>query len=216
MHWRCNMQATFPYSLPPLPYGYEELEPVLSRKTLTYNYDKHFKSYVDNLNSILSNFPKLQNLTLEELLITLDDSDLPDDIQNDLRNQGGGVYNHWLYFFGIGPQGFTLPTGSLAQAITKDLESFDNLKRSLLQCAIKQFGSGYAWLILKNGHLEVCNTDNQNTPISHDCYPLLAIDVWEHAYYLQYQNRRADYVENFFSLINWDFISKRYETCLSK
>lgn len=204
------MNETFPFQVEPLPYPYNGLEPAISKETLEFHHDKHYKTYVDNLNGILADFPKLQDMTLEYLLIHLED--LPADIQTGIRNNGGGVYNHQLYFRCMQGDGFSMPEGDLANAIHRDFESVDNFNRVITNAAVKQFGSGYAWLVCENGKLSVLSTANQETPISDSKHPLLCIDVWEHAYYLQYQNRRADYIANWLNLINWDYVDCLYQT----
>lgn len=204
------MNETFPFQVEPLPYPYNGLEPAISKETLEFHHDKHYKTYVDNLNGILADFPKLQDMTLEYLLIHLED--LPADIQTGIRNNGGGVYNHQLYFRCMQGDGFSMPEGDLANAIHRDFESVDNFNRVITNAAVKQFGSGYAWLVCENGKLSVLSTANQETPISDSKHPLLCIDVWEHAYYLQYQNRRADYIANWLNLINWEYVDCLYQT----
>lgn len=204
------MNETFPFQVEPLPYPYNGLEPAISKETLEFHHDKHYKTYVDNLNGILADFPKLQDMTLKDLLIHI--NDLPADIQTGIRNNAGGVYNHQLYFRCMQGEGFSMPEGDLANAIHRDFESFDNFNRVMTNAAVKQFGSGYAWLIQEKGKLTVISTANQDTPISDSVQPLLCIDVWEHAYYLQYQNRRADYIANWLNLINWDYVDCLYQT----
>ncbi len=203
------MSQTFPFPFEPLPYPYSALEPALSKEILEFHHDKHYKTYVDNLNGILADFPKLQDTTLSELLIHLDD--LPSDIQTGIRNNGGGVYNHQLYFHCMQGNGFCTPEGEFANAIHRDFESLDNFNRVLTNAAVKLFGSGYAWLVYEKGKLSVVTTANQDTPISDTRHPLLCIDVWEHAYYLQYQNRRADYIANWLSLINWEYVNSMFQ-----
>lgn len=203
------MNETFPFPVEPLPYPYNGLEPAISKEILEFHHDKHYKTYVDNLNGILADFPKLQDMTLEDLLIHI--NDLPTEIQTGIRNNGGGVYNHQLYFRCMQGDGFSLPEGDLANAIHRDFESYDNFSRVMTNAAVKQFGSGYAWLVFEKGKLAVVSTSNQDTPITDSQRPLLCIDVWEHAYYLQYQNRRADYIANWLNLINWDYVDCLYQ-----
>lgn len=198
------MNETFPFPFEPLPYPYNALEPALCKEILQFHHDKHYKTYVDNLNGILADFPKLQDQSLEDLLIHLDE--LPSDIQTGIRNNGGGVYNHQLYFRCMQGDGFRMPEGDLANAIHRDFESYDNFCRVFTNAAVKQFGSGYAWLVCEKGKLSVLSTANQDTPITDSQKPILCIDVWEHAYYLQYQNRRADYIANWLNLIHWDYV----------
>ena len=206
------MNETFPFQVEPLPYPYDALEPELCREILEFHHDKHYKTYVDNLNGILADFPKLQDKTLEDLLTHIED--LPETIQTGIRNNGGGVYNHQLYFRCMQGNGFSMPDGELANAIHRDFESFDNFNRVLTNAAIKLFGSGYAWLVWEGGKLSVITTANQDTPITNSQKPILCIDVWEHAYYLQYQNRRPDYVEGWIGLIHWEKANRRYEAAM--
>lgn len=203
------MKQTFPYPVEPLPYAYDCLCPALSPETLEFHHDKHYKTYVDNLNSTLADFPKLQSVPLEELLSHLED--IPESIRTSIRNNGGGVYNHELYFNCMQGCGFRMPEGTLATAIQRDFDSLDNFQRTLTNAAIRRFGSGYAWLVVENEKLSVVSTANQNTPITETQKPILCIDVWEHAYYLQYQNRRADYVSNWLGLINWPYVQSLLE-----
>lgn len=203
------MKKTFPFPVEVLPYPYSALTPGLSQETLEFHHDKHYKTYVDNLNSILADFPKLQQWSLEELLIHADE--LPEDVRTPICNNAGGVYNHELYFNCMQGDGFRMPEGSLGNAIQRDFESTDNFQRVMTNAAIRQFGSGYAWLVREHDKLSVISTANQNTPITDTQKPILCIDVWEHAYYLQYQNRRADYVSNWLGLINWTHVQALFE-----
>lgn len=233
---------TYPFVARPLPYEYYALAPVLSMETLTYHHDKHYKTYVDNLNAALSDYPELQKMSLKELLIHLEE--LPAAVRTPVRNNGGGVYNHELYFDGMraindqdtgragnrGVQGTedeykdtpvkdgrnnlyeSDPAGPLADAINRDFGSFKSWKEKMKAAAVSKFGSGWAWLLTDtDGKLSIVQTANQDVPDLAAYTPLMLVDVWEHAYYLQYQNRRADYVEGWFSLINWRKAQKRYE-----
>lgn len=204
------MDQHYPYSLPPLPYAYDALIPTIGEHTLHFHHDKHFQTYVDNLNTALSDCPELQSKSLEELLAHLDD--LPAQKRTPIRNNGGGVYNHWLYFCGMKPGGSPLQGGTLAAALDKAFGSFDHWREQMRAAALGQFGSGYAWLVSEgSGAVSVLKTANQDSPLSMGLYPLLCVDIWEHAYYLDYQNRRADYVDGWFGLIDWSFVHKRYE-----
>lgn len=198
----------YPFEIEPLPYEYNALEPYLNEEILHFHHDKHYATYVNKLNELLKNYPNLQNMTLDELLIHTEE--LPNEAKVAIQNNAGGVYNHQLYFACMNCCDCELPTDKLALAINAAFGSIDQFRAELTAAAINQFGSGYAWLILSNKKLEILSTPNQDVPISLTVTPLLCIDVWEHAYYLQYQNRRADYVENWFNLINWDFIGARY------
>ncbi len=198
----------YPFEVKPLPYSYDALEPYLCREILEFHHDKHYATYVNKLNEIVKNYPNLQNMTLEELLIETEE--IPNEVKTAVKNNAGGVYNHELYFDCMNSADCELPTDRLALAMNAAFGSVDNFKAAFTAAATNQFGSGYAWLILSNGQLEIIATSNQDTPISQTVTPLLCIDVWEHAYYLQYQNRRPDYIDNWFNLINWSYVGARY------
>lgn len=201
---------TYPFVVRPLPYEYDALVPVLDEETLHFHHDKHYKTYVDNLNNALADYPELQRLSLEELLGGIDS--LPAQVQTPVRNNGGGVYNHELYFDSMKNPVGQEPDGILAEAIDRDFGSYKQWKEQMKQAAVSKFGSGWAWLVTdENGKLSIVQTANQDVPDLKKYTPLLLVDVWEHAYYLQYQNRRADYVEGWFDLINWRKAGKRYE-----
>lgn len=203
-------EETYPFVVRPLPYEYDALLPVLDGETLTFHHDKHYKTYVDNLNNILSDYPELQKKSLTELLVELDA--LPAAIQAGVRNNGGGVYNHELYFDSVKSPVGQEPSGALAEAIDRDFGSYKEWKEQMKQAAVSRFGSGWAWLVSdRNGKLSILQTANQDVPDLEKYIPIFLVDVWEHAYYLQYQNRRADYVEAWFGLINWRKAGKRYE-----
>ena len=203
----------YPFVARPLPYEYDALVPVLDAETLTFHHDKHYKTYVDNLNSALSDYPELQKKSLTELLTDI--STLPGAVQTAVRNNGGGVYNHELYFDSMREPAGQEPDGALAEAIERDFGSYRQWKEQMKQAAVSKFGSGWAWLVAdKDGRLSIVQTSNQDVPDLEDYVPILLVDVWEHAYYLQYQNRRADYVESWFGLINWRKAGKRYEDCV--
>lgn len=204
----------YPFTAKPLPYSYENLNPFLNEQVLHFHHDKHYETYVSKLNEILKNYPNLQNMSLEDLLIKTDE--LPCEAKVAIKNNAGGVYNHELYFSCMNSNESELPTDKLALAIHSTFGSIEQFRSELKTAAINQFGSGYAWLILSNKKLEIISTPNQDTPISDTVTPLLCIDIWEHAYYLQYQNKRADYVENWFQLINWSFIGSRYMSLMKK
>lgn len=205
------MQAeTYPFVVRPLPYEYDELMPVLDEETLHYHHDKHYKTYVDNLNSALADYPELQKMSLKELLTNIEL--LPMNVRVAIRNNGGGVYNHELYFDGMKGVAGQDPTGELAEAIQRDFGSYKQWKEQMKQVAVSRFGSGWAWLVSDaQGTLSVVQTANQDVPDLDVYTPVFLVDVWEHAYYLQYQNRRADYVEGWFELINWRKAARRYE-----
>ena len=205
------MQAeTYPFVVRPLPYEYDALIPVLDAETLTFHHDKHYKTYVDNLNMALSDYPELQKLSLKELLLSLDTMQEP--LRTAVRNNAGGVYNHELYFDAMKSRMGQEPSGELTEAIDRDFGSYRQWKEQMKQAAVGKFGSGWAWLVSDGeGKLSIIQTSNQDVPDLKDYTPLIPVDVWEHAYYLRYQNRRADYVEGWFSLINWRKAEQRYQ-----
>lgn len=203
-------EETYPFVVRPLPYEYDALMPVLDEETLTFHHDKHYKTYVDNLNNTLADYPELQQMGLKELLTKLED--IPLAARTPVRNNGGGVYNHELYFDSMKSPIGQEPSGSLAEAVKRDFGSYQQWKEQMKQAAVTKFGSGWAWLISDNeGRLSIVQTANQDVPDLTVYTPIFLVDVWEHAYYLQYQNRRADYVEGWFDLINWKKAERRYE-----
>lgn len=203
----------YPFVVRPLPYEYDALMPVLDEETLHFHHDKHYKTYVDNLNKTLADYPEQQKLSLKELLTRPEE--LPAAARTAIRNNAGGVYNHELYFDMMKGSCGQEPTGPLAEAITRDFGSYKQWKDQMKQAAVSQFGSGWAWLVAdREGKLSIVQTANQDVPDLQLYTPLLLVDVWEHAYYLQYQNRRADYVDGWFELINWRKAGKRYEDWL--
>lgn len=206
-------EETYPFVVKPLPYEYDALVPVLDQETLHFHHDKHYKTYVDNLNAALSDYPELQKLGLSDLLRQIDR--LPAAIQTPVRNNGGGVYNHELYFDAMKSPVGQEPSGLLLEAIERDFGSLQQWKEQMKQAAVGKFGSGWAWLMTdRDGKLSIVQTTNQDVPDLDKLIPIFLIDVWEHAYYLQYQNRRADYVDGWFSLINWRKAQKRYEEAI--
>lgn len=201
----------YPFVVRPLPYEYDALMPVLDEETLHFHHDKHYKTYVDNLNTILADYPELQKMSLKELLTGLEE--LPAPARTPIRNNGGGVYNHELYFDMMKGNCGQEPSGALAEAIVRDFGSYKQWKDQMKQAAVSRFGSGWAWLLTDaEGKLSIVQTLNQDVPDLLIYTPLLLVDVWEHAYYLQYQNRRADYVDGWFDLIHWRKAGKRYES----
>lgn len=206
---------TYPFVVRPLPYEYDALLPVLDEDTMVLHHDRHYKAYVDNLNSALADYPELQKKTLPELLSGI--NLLPNAVKTAVRNNGGGAYNHELYFNSMQGPGGQEPSGALAEAIERDFGSYRQWKEQMKQAAVSQFGSGWAWLVAdRDGKLSIVQTANQDVPDLKEYTPILLVDVWEHAYYLQYQNRRADYVEGWFRLVNWRRASKRYEESLKE
>lgn len=207
------MKMRYPYQVPELPYAYEALAPAISGETLHFHHDKHLKTYVDNLNTALADCPECQSKDLESLLRGLDA--LPEPKRTAIRNNGGGVYNHVLYFNSMAPGG-GCPGGKLAGAMEKAFGSFEAWKAQMKAAALGQFGSGYAWLAAEpSGAVSLLKTANQDCPVTMGLYPLVCVDVWEHAYYLDYQNRRGDYVDRWFDCINWPAVQARYEEFLA-
>ena len=201
------MDQHYPFTLPPLPYDYEALEPEISARTLHFHHDKHFAAYVDKLNALLEANPAFQSWSLERLV--RDWSSLPDTIRQDIRNNAGGVFNHDLYFSTLAPGPVSTPQGALEGAIVRDFGELSALKAAMKTAALGQFGSGYAWLTAdRDGGLSVCRTANQDVPFP--LTPLLCCDVWEHAYYLDWQNRRGDYFDAWWRRVDWPGISDRY------
>lgn len=201
----------YPFVVRPLPYEYDALMPVLDEETLHFHHDKHYKTYVDNLNTVLADYPELQKMSLKELLTGLEE--LPAPARTPIRNNGGGVYNHELYFDMMKGSCGQEPSGALAEAIVRDFGSYKQWQEQMKQAAVSRFGSGWAWLLTDaEGKLSIVQTLNQDVPDLLIYTPLLLVDVWEYAYYLQYQNRRADYVDGWFDLIHWRKAGKRYES----
>jgi len=189
--------------LPDLPYSYDALEPSIDAKTMEIHHGKHHQSYVNNLNAALENYPELQEKSVEDLISDL--NSIPENIRNAVRNNGGGHANHSLFWPCMGPDGGGTPEGELADAINSAFGSFDNFKDQFSKAAATRFGSGWAWLCVdNNGGLVVTSTPNQDNPISDGLKPVLGLDVWEHAYYLNYQNRRPDYVSSWWNVVNWN------------
>jgi superoxide dismutase, Fe-Mn family len=197
-------------ALPPLPYGYDALEPHIDAETMRFHHDKHHATYVNNLNAALDKHPQLNGKTVEQMLQNLDG--VPADIRNVVRNNGGGHVNHKMFWEIMKPKGGGEPTGALAAAIAENFGSFADFKKKFNTEGGKRFGSGWVWLVRnKDGKLEVVSTANQDSPISAGKYPIMGNDVWEHAYYLKYQNQRAKYLEAWWNVVNWDEINKRFE-----
>ncbi|KZO00031.1 superoxide dismutase [Pseudobacillus badius] len=196
------------FSLPKLPYEYDELEPYIDGRTLEIHHGKHHATYVNNLNKALEAHEGLQDQPLEYLLSNL--SSLPEEIQTAVRNNGGGHYSHSLFWELMTPNGGGEPTADIEKAIDYYFKSFDRFKEQLSQAAVSRFGSGYGWLVKDGDELAVMSTPNQDTPLMEGKVPLLVIDVWEHAYYLKYQNRRPEFVANWWNTVNWDKVNDLY------
>ena len=186
-----NLTYHYPFTNPPLPYAYQALEPYIDEKTMKLHHDRHLQTYVDNLNKALADYSRFHNWTLEQLLYNI--ASLPEEIQTAVRNNGGGVYNHLLYFTGLAPASNQMPTGALAEAIRREYGSLDAFLKKFKEAALSVFGSGYAWLVVAaDGSLMITTTKNQDTPLPLGLCPVFNLDVWEHAYYLKHYNLRAD------------------------
>ncbi len=196
------------FQLNPLPYAYDALEPYIDTQTMQIHHDKHHAAYITNLNAALEKHPELSGKSLEALLMDL--NAVPEDIRMAVRNHGGGAWNHDLFWQVMAPKAGGEPQGPLAKAIGSAFTSFANFKTEFEKSAMGRFGSGWAWLVKKGSGLAVVSTSNQDAPISDGMVPLLGLDVWEHAYYLKYQNRRAEYVTNWWNVVNWPEVARRY------
>ena len=202
-----------PYSLSSLPYSYGALEPYIDTLTMEIHHTKHHQGYVTNLNKALENHPSLQEKSLEELLQDVDA--LPKEIQIAVRNHGGGHYNHSLFWKVMTPKSIQKPKGLVAEQIVKKFDTFNAFKDKFSTTAKTVFGSGWTWLCLdKNSNLIITSTPNQNSPVMQGLQPILGLDVWEHAYYLNYQNRRPDYIEAWWHVINWEQVEENYRKLL--
>ncbi|RBP94132.1 Fe-Mn family superoxide dismutase [Cytobacillus firmus] len=196
------------FELPQLPYAYDALEPNIDKETMNIHHTKHHNTYVTNLNNALEGNEELLSKTVEEVISNLDA--VPEAARTAVRNNGGGHANHSLFWQIISPNGGGEPTGELADAISSKFGSYDSFKEEFAKAATTRFGSGWAWLAVNNGELEVTSTPNQDSPLMEGKTPILGLDVWEHAYYLKYQNRRPEYINSFWNVVNWDEVSKRY------
>ena len=200
------------FELPQLPYAYDALEPHIDKETMNIHHTKHHNTYVTNLNAALEGNEELLSKSVEEVIANLDA--VPESARNAVRNNGGGHANHSLFWQLLSPNGGGAPSGKLAEAIDAKFGSFDAFKEEFAKAGATRFGSGWAWLSVANGELELSSTPNQDSPIMEGKTPILGLDVWEHAYYLNYQNRRPDYIAAFWNVVNWDEVSKRYEAAL--
>lgn len=197
------------HTLPDLPYAHNALEPHIDARTMEIHHGKHHQGYVNNLNAALEGHPDLQNKSVEELLKDL--NAIPEDIRTAVRNNGGGHANHSLFWPCMSPDGGGQPDGDLATAINATFGSFDGFKEQFSKAAATRFGSGWAWLCVdNNGKLVITSTPNQDNPLSDGLNPILGLDVWEHAYYLHYQNRRPDYIAAWWNVVNWEQVAKNY------
>ncbi|MGE6629301.1 superoxide dismutase SodA [Bacillus sp. NPDC077027] len=196
------------FKLPELPYAYDALEPHIDKETMNIHHTKHHNTYVTNLNKAIEGVSALEEKSIEELVASLDS--VPENVRTAVRNNGGGHANHSLFWTLLSPNGGGTPTGELADAIEKELGGFEKFKSDFAAAAAGRFGSGWAWLVVNNGKLEITSTPNQDSPLTEGKTPILGLDVWEHAYYLNYQNRRPDYVSAFWNVVNWDEVARLY------
>jgi len=197
------------FELPALPYAYDALEPVIDADTMRFHHDKHHATYVANLNKALEAHPELFERSVEFLIAHL--NHLLEDIKGAVRNNGGGTYNHTLFWEMMAPEGQTAFAGPVADKIKETFGSYEEFKKQFAAAAAGRFGSGWAWLVADGDKLEILSTANQDNPLTEGKRPLLCLDVWEHAYYLKYQNRRVDYINEWFRIINWDFVNEQYK-----
>ncbi|GIO23125.1 superoxide dismutase SodA [Oceanobacillus sp. J11TS1] len=197
------------FELPELPYAYDALEPTIDKETMNIHHTKHHNTYVTKLNDALEGHEDLQNKSVEELVADLDA--VPENIRTAVRNNGGGHANHSFFWKLLSPNGGGEPSGELAEKINSKFGSLDKFKEEFAAAAAGRFGSGWAWLVLNNGELEITSTPNQDSPLSEGKTPLLGLDVWEHAYYLKYQNKRPEYISAFWNVVNWDQVANNYE-----
>lgn len=203
------------YTLPDLPYAYDALEPVIDEETMHLHHDKHHNTYVTNLNKALESHPELGEQPIESLVAHL--NEVPEDIKTAVRNNGGGHANHSFFWTILQApvDGQNLPTGTVFEAIESTFGSFDDFKKEFAQSAAGRFGSGWAWLVVSDGKLEIVSTPNQDSPLTDGKTPILGLDVWEHAYYLTYKNARPKYIEAFWGIVNWDEVARRYTEALA-
>ena len=199
------------YEVPPLPYDYSALEPFIDTQTMHLHHDKHHQAYVTNLNAALEKAPELKDLTAEELIASLEN--VPEAIRTAVRNHGGGHVNHTMFWSIMAPNAGGEPSGAIAEAIGSTFGDFASFKEKFNDAGVKQFGSGWAWLVRDpGGKLSIMSTPNQDSPLSQGFYPVMGNDVWEHAYYLKYQNRRADYLKEWWNVVNWPEVNKRFQS----
>ena len=199
-----------PFELPPLPYAYDALEPHIDKETMTIHHDKHHAAYVTNLNAAIEKHPELNGRSAENLLKSLDS--IPEDIRTAVRNNGGGHVNHSMFWKLMKPGGGGAPKGAIADAITKTFGDVESFKKQFNEAGVKQFGSGWVWLVRGSDRgLKIVTTPNQDNPLSQGAHIVFGNDVWEHAYYLKHQNRRADYLAAWWNVLDWDVVGQRFE-----
>lgn len=198
------------FELPPLPYNYDALEPYIDTQTMQLHHDMHHQAYVNNVNTALGKHPELESKSIEELIANL--NSLPDDIRTAVRNNGGGHINHSMFWEIMAPNAGGEPTGAIAQVINDNFGDLETFKQRFNDAGTKQFGSGFVWLVRTgDGKFEITSTPNQDNPMTSGSFPIMGNDVWEHAYYLKYQNRRAEYLKQWWNVVNWNEINKRLE-----
>jgi Fe-Mn family superoxide dismutase len=197
------------HSVPPLPYDYNALEPHIDEQTMRIHHDKHHAAYVNNLNAALEKYPELQQKSAEDLIKGI--NSVPEDIRTAVRNNGGGHVNHTLFWEIMGPAKGGAPTGQIADVINNSFGGFESFKEQMNKAGVGRFGSGWVWLVSANGKFAIESTANQDNPIMEGEDPIFGIDVWEHAYYLKYQNRRPDYIDAWWNVVHWGAVAKRYD-----
>lgn len=202
----------YPFKLPDLPYAFDALEPHIDAQTMQIHHDKHHAAYTAKLNEALEKHPNLQKKTIEELLRDIES--IPQDIRGAVRNNGGGYANHTLFWEIMSPNGGGEPGGALGDAIKQKFGSFQDFRTKVTTAGTTQFGSGWAWLVVDGTGIDVYSTPNQDSPLMKGHTPVLGVDVWEHAYYLKYQNKRPDYLEAWWNTVNWDAVAKRYDAAV--
>ncbi|BAU11605.1 superoxide dismutase [Leptolyngbya sp. NIES-3755] len=202
------------FELKPLPYGYDALEPYIDATTMQIHHDKHHAAYVNNLNAAIEKYSDLQSKSVEELVTSLDQ--VPEDVRAAVRNNAGGHVNHTMFWEIMGANGSGEPNGAIASAINNSFGSFDAFKQQFNDAGTKRFGSGWVWLVRSNqGELKVISTPNQDSPLTEGHTPIMGNDVWEHAYYLKYQNRRPEYLNAWWNVLNWEEINRRFDAAMS-
>jgi len=203
-----------PHALPPLPYDFAALEPHIDTQTMQIHHGKHHQAYVNNLNAALAKHPELDKWPLEDLLKKI--NQVPEDIRTAVRNNAGGHHNHSLFWTWMGPKAGGEPSGAVGDAIKKTFGDFAKFKEQIAASGAGRFGSGWAWLVSSGGKLEIISTANQDSPLMDGKTPVLGVDVWEHAYYLKYQNRRPDYIAAWWNVVNWAAVNKQFEAASKK
>lgn len=199
-----------PFKLPPLPYAYNALEPYIDEETMRFHHDKHHAAYIKNLNAAINKYPDLKSKSINKLLVSLDT--LPNNIRQTVRNNGGGYLNHKIFWEIMSPDGGGQPKGAIAKAIQKDFGSFEAFQTEFTNAGAKVFGSGWVWLVSdKSGKLQVINLPNQDSPIMQGFSPIMGNDVWEHAYYLKYRNNRGEYLKQWWNVVNWEEVNRRFQ-----